>query len=221
MKKPTARNSIGALALLFSSAGMAATVTVSTPGSAGLGSTFLVTIRGAGFTADANPSLDQTSIGATLGITYSSGLSYVGPLGNCPPCTGAPAGTGLPATGPFSAGGGGSYTPHLTTGVLTSFDITTAVGASGSFDAVILAFKVISGRYIPPYAYFETITLIDNQNTFAWFQYNDPYGAIPVTYNQGFVCPFAEPCVTPLPAAVWLLGSALALLGWLKRKAIC
>jgi hypothetical protein len=241
MKNLISKISIGAGALLFSAAGMAATVTMSTPTLLPGTSVFLVTISGSNFVEDLeNPVLDQTTIGATLGISYSSNMTYVGPLVQCPTTsgtncptgtvtTGTATGSGLPASGPFALASGGAYNPHFTpadatpntppTGtppfLLTTFDITTGTGASGSFDVVKLAFQATNMSAA-------TITLIDNGGSLSWFQLNEPFDIIPVTYGNGgpggkTLTVNAPVPPVPVPAAAWLLLSGLGSLVGIKR----
>jgi hypothetical protein len=47
----------------------------------------------------------------------------------------------------------------------------------------------------------------------------DPITDFTVTSSSGFNYALPHPAAIPIPAAVWLFGSALGLLGWIRRKA--
>jgi hypothetical protein len=188
------------LALLSSSASMAATVTI-VPSNTDVfpDNTFTVTIHGDGFPETA---------GATLGLSFNSSMvSFVG--------------AALPATGPFSAAMGSFLVPHPSTGAPATFDILAPLARtapSGSFDAAIFTFRWIS--FAVGYA---NIQFIDNQNTLAWFDANT-FDPIPVAYTQANVhfcvpegCPPTPPEV-PIPAVGWLLAPAFGVLGVKRRR---
>ena len=183
------RQIIGAVALLCSSAGMAASVTV-VPSTtiATVGSSFSITVHGDNF---------PTTSGATLQLFFNPNVQVTG--------------IGLAPGSPFTGGTVPTIPPDPNT--FTSGSLISVLGPlvgtlpSGSFDAFQVTFQATA----PGAA---GIVLTDDQSDFCW---SDPvtFGCIPdVTYTQANV---AAPLL-PVPTAAWLLGSALGVLGWMKRR---
>ena len=200
MKKLITRQTFGVLALLCSSAGLAATVNV-TPSNATplVGASFSVTISGVSFPANVGPS---------LGLSFdATKVSYVS--------------TVLPASGPFSSGGGAFLTLVPNVGTPTDIFVTPPGSPSGNFDAFIINFLAVA----PGAA---NIRIIDDCDT------NSPnyattcspsaprgwpddvnFELISSAYNQASVTVTAP--VVPVPAAAWLLISALGSMVGVKR----
>jgi hypothetical protein len=199
MKKLISKQFVGILALLCSTAGMAATVNV-TPSNATplVSQSFTVTISGVSFPANVGPS---------LGLTFdATKVAYVS--------------TALPATGPYSSGAGAFLTLFPNVGTPTDIFVTPAGSPSGSFDAFIITFQAIAVGAA-------NIKIIDDCDTTsggypascsggetrAWFDDVNFLG-IPAAYNQANVTVTAA---VPVPAAAWLLMSALGSIAGLKR----
>jgi hypothetical protein len=207
MKTSISTKLIGVAALLCSSVGLAATVEVRP--SAGLsntgccdatmlvGTNFSVTIHGDNMPANVGPS---------LGLSFdSSVVQFVSAV--------------LPATGPYSAASGAFLTRFPATGTPTDIFVTPAGSPSGSFDAFVINFFAFQTgdaniRIIDDCDSNSGNPLTDAADcaaaTRAWF--DDPdFNPISIAYTQATVR------VVPVPAAAWLLVSALGGLGGLKR----
>lgn len=197
MKMSMSKQIVGALALLCSSAGMAATVTVipstATPAP---GSSFTVTVHGDGFPLTA---------GATLALSFSNNVQVT----NIAPSAGSPFTGGTVPQG------------AITPGSFPSGSLLTVLGPlvgtlpSGSFDAFTVTFDALSAGAA-------NIVVIDDQSDICWGDATTNLcvgsGSNPVqsmTYNQANVTVQAP--VVPVPAAAWLLMSALGSIAGLKR----
>lgn len=66
------------------------------------------------------------------------------------------------------------------------------------------------------------IGILSNDYEHEWFVYGTDYYSDYVSYaesgNDRYGVFLVKASVVPIPAAVWLFGSALAGLGWMKRK---
>src|SRR5262245_35766039 len=117
--KNSTRKLVGVAALLFSSAGMAATVTVtpSTPSPVAPNSAFSLTVSGSDFPSTA---------GTTLGLNYNSSFVSVSSVTLAPnsPFTGC-----LVATAPFN--------------LISVLGPLTGTLPSGSFDAFVINFQAV------------------------------------------------------------------------------
>ena len=189
MKKSIAIQGLGVLALVCSSAAMAATVTiVSSTGTASpaANTDFTLTIHADGMAETAGP---------TLGLQINDpNVTYV---------SGALA-------GPFV---GGFYVPHPSSGTPTTFDLLAPGTATGSFDAAVFTFHttaVLAGGSTPVTFIDNSITL-GNAATLAWFDANT-FDPIPTTYTQFQVA------AVPAPAVAWLLAPAVLAAGRFSRR---
>ena len=191
MKKLVSKPLIGALALLASSAGMAASVTVvPSATNVAVGGSFTVVVHG-----DAFPEV----AGATLGLTFNSNVSVTA-IGLAPgsPFTGGTTPTCNPSPGPACS---------FSSGSLISV-IGPLVGQlpSGSFDAYQVTF--LANAEGPA-----GITIVDDQSDFCWSD-SQTFACVPdVQYTQANV----TVGVVPVPAAAWLLLSGLGSIVGIKR----
>ena len=199
MKPSTITNSLGAFALLFSSIGFAANVTV-VPSNATpiIGSTFYVDLFGNGF---------PDVVGATLQLTFNSyRVSIVSPAVTAGFSTAGGQFTGGVAIPP-------TCTPVYVSGASCNFSIlgplvgTLPTGNFGGVQAVRISFIALASG-------FANIQVIDDGADFS-FTDATTFGAVPTTYTQANVfvgCPAdLGPCPpTPIPATAWLLATGLA-----------
>ena len=186
MRKHTA---LGAAALLCSSAGMAASVTVVASNSApNVGDLFSITVHG-----DAFP----TTAGATLALSFNSNVTVTA-IGLAPGST-------------FTGG----VVPTIPPGTFASGDLISVLGPlvgtlpSGSFDAFQVTFQATGAGAAG-------IVLTDDQSDFCW---SDPatFGCIPdVAYTQANVT--VQGAVVPVPAAAWLIAPAVLAAGRFSRR---
>ena len=197
MKKLISKQFVGILALLCSSAGMAATVNVtsSVANLVPVSTPFTVTISVVGMTANVGPS---------LGLSFdSTKVSYVS--------------AALPSTGPHSVGAFLVLFPSV--GTPTDIFVTPSGSPSGNYDAFKINFMAIA----PGPALIKIIDDCDTNSagypgtcsgneTRAFFDDVNFLG-IPAAYNQVNV--IVGP--VPVPAAAWLLLSALGSIAGLKR----
>jgi hypothetical protein len=194
MKMPLATRSFAVLALLVSSAGMAATVTI-------VPST-LTPVVGENFTLTVQADVGNT-FAATMALSFdATRVSFVGGV--------------MPDSGPFSVANGGAFIKNsATTENPTVFHTLTASASRtaanpGTYDAAILTFTVLASGAA-------SIWINDDGGwCCGWFD-ADSAEYIPVTYVQTNVVG-AEPSLVPVPAALWLFGSALGIMSWLRRK---
>jgi hypothetical protein len=186
MKTYLARYFVASLALLFSSVGLAATVTVTTSNdSPNVGDSFTLTLSVADMVNTAGPTLQLSYNNAVVSFTSMA----------------------LPATGPFAATSGTFLVQHLPT-----FDILLATPFTGNSDFLTMTFQAI-GNGDAMIQVFD-----DGGATTGWFD-ADTFEAIPTTYTQADVCvgPNCGTPIVPVPAAAWLLLSALGSVAGLKR----
>ena len=190
MNQFISKQSLAVAALLLSSTGFAATVTV-TPSATIVapGQTFSLTVSGTGF---------PDTVGATLKIFFNSNVSIVSPT--------LPGGIALAAGSPFT--GGVAYSganPFPSGGIFSVLAPTVGTLPSGSFNAFVINFVAnASGDGAAG------IILSDDQSDFSWTDATT-FLAIPVDYTQASVT--VQGAVVPAPAAVWLLGTGLLALG--------
>ena len=192
MKKFITKQSLAVAALLFSSTGFAATITV-TPSATIVapGQTFSLTVSGTGF---------PETVGATLKLFFNSNVSVVTPT--------LTAGIVLAAGTPFT-GGIVAPSPFLSGNILSILAPTVGTLPSGSFNAFVI--NMVANASGDGAA---GIVLSDDQGDFSWTDATT-FLAIPVTYTQ------ANVSVVPAPAAVWLLATGVVALAGrrLSRKA--
>jgi len=155
-----------------------------------LGQTFTVTVSNADFV--------QTG-GATVGILWDPVILDLNSISLAP---GAFA--GLAPSAPSGA--------EQTAGEIALFsifgDLNPANDPVGNFDSFILEFIAQSAGT-------SAITIDESGVSRGWSDSSDLSIISGVIYNQGSVTVSA----VPVPAAVWLFGSALGLLGWARRRA--
>ena len=195
------KKAIAVLGLLGSSTGFAATVTVqitessfiANDGLVNVGDFITVNVFGSGF---------PDTVGATLKLSFNAAAVAV----RQPTLTnGIVLGAGSPFTGgiqtPTSAG---------TFPVLSNFSVlaptvgTLPTGNFGGNAAFTINFVAIGLGLA-------NIQIVDDGADFVW---SDEFSApIPVTYTNTL-----SPQVIPVPAAAWLFGSALGLLGVARRR---
>jgi hypothetical protein len=186
------------VALLCSSAGYAATVAVTVTensfitndGLVNVGDSFFVTVSGAGF---------PNTVGASLTLLYNSAaVAITGPVltNGIVLAPGSPFTGGIVAPDPFPSGS-----------ILNILAPPVGALPNGSFDAFRINFTAIGEG-------FANIVLFDDQVDNSWTD-AITFGAIPVTYTQA-----SSVQVIPVPAAVWLFGSALGLLGVARRRMV-
>ncbi len=195
MKKFISKQSLAVVALLFSSTGFAATVTV-TPSNPNpnVGDTFSLTVSGTGF---------PDTVGATLKILFNSNVSIVSPT--------LPGGIALAAGSPFTGGIAYSGTnPFPSGGIFSVLAPTVGTLPSGSFNAFVI-------NFVANAAGAAGIVLSDDQSDFSWTDATT-FLAIPVDYTQANVV--VQGAVVPAPAALWLLGTGVVALAGrrLSRK---
>lgn len=190
MKMSMKKQLLGAAALLCSSVGMAATVAV-IPSDANpvVGTPFSITVHGDNF---------PTTAGATLALTFNSNVQV----------TGIAPSVGSPFTGGTVPQGA------ITPGSFTSGSLITVLGPlvgtlpSGSFDAFTVTFNALSAGAA-------NIVVFDDQSDICWTDATTFGCVLPTTYTQANVTVQAP--VVPVPAAAWLLISALGSIAGLKR----
>ena len=205
MNKLISRPLLGVLALLCSSPGFAATVVVTASVPNVINSTvptaFYVDVSVTGF-----PLTGGTELGLTYDPTRVTYVSTVKVPGATTPT--------VQAT-PFDTVSWVLWSP-------ANYDITafsTDAAATGpNFDAFRVNFTAVVNANGPAYIAFQ-----DLGNYYkGWFDaVGDPIngGAIPTyTYDGGAYTPYWVIVGTPVPPAAWLFGSALAALGWVRRK---
>ena len=196
MKNFITKQSLAVAALLFSSTGFAATITV-TPSATIVapGQTFSLTVSGTGF---------PETVGATLKLFFNSNVSVVTPT--------LTAGIVLAAGTPFT-GGIVAPSPFLSGNILSILAPTVGTLPSGSFNAFVI--NMVANASGDGAA---GIVLSDDQADFSWTDATT-FLAIPVTYTQASVS--VQSAVIPAPAALWLLGTGVVALAGrrLSRKA--
>jgi len=183
---------IAVLALLGSSASMAATVTMT--------SSDLTPDVGEFFTVTMNATNVSNLGGATMSIAWDTTKASFTHANNaaCPACL-APA-------GPVGVGTGTFVQVHLPT-----FDVLPgAPPVNGNFALGQFTFQALA---------YGAVNLVINDDggvLTGWFD-NDTAEPIAVNYQQANIVVTA-PAVVPVPAAAWLLVSALGSMVVLKRR---
>ena len=189
MNKVIAKQCLGVVALLCSFASLAASVEV-------IPSKTSPNI-GDFFSVTVHGDGFPQTTGATLGLTFDGTRTLM-------------MSVALASGSPFNAivptpASGHSCPPPGTACLISVLAPLSGTPPSGSFDAFVINFVATA------YGSFN-IALYDDSGDFSWTDANA--NPIPVTYTQADVGSHV-----PLPAAFWLLGSALGVLGWMKRKA--
>lgn len=191
-----AKRSLAVLSLLCSSAGYSATVTVNLSENSGIandglvnvGDVFSLTVSGADFPA---------TVGATLKLLFNDVA-----VGVAQPTrvNGIVLASGSPFTGGVFVDPG----PYPSGRIFSV--VVPVVGAlpSGNFDAFVINFTALAAGPA-------NTVIFDDQFDFSWTD-GATFLPIPVTYTQ------ADVTVIPVPAAAWLFGSAVGLLGAVRRR---
>ena len=190
--------SLLAATLLFSATGFAATITV-VPSTATptVGSTFTVDLFGAGF---------PDVVGATLKLTFNPNVSVVSPAVSAGFSTAGGQFTGGVAIPP-------TCTPSYAGTLACNFSIlgplvgTLPTGNFGGVRAVRITFNALALGAA-------NIVVVDDGGDFSFTDANT-FGAVPTTYTQAAVTVVSA---VPVPAAAWLFGSALGLIGVARRR---
>ena len=208
MKKFISKQSLAVAALLFSSTGFAATVTV-TPSNAApsVGETFFIDVFGSGFPGDGTctgvaPSCSEGVVGATLKLTFSSAVAIVT--------------NGITATGSRFTGGVAAGYPFVSGGNFSLLAPTVGALPGSNFGGVA-AFRVTFTALAAGAA---NIVVVDDQGDFSWTDAQS-FLAVPLApsdYTQANV--IVQGAVVPAPAALWLLGTGVVALAGrrLSRK---
>ena len=194
VNKSIIKKTIGVLALLGSSVGYAATVTI-TPSVliANPGTQFSVLVSGTGFpntsAADLNLTFNAQAV-KVLTPTLTAGIVLA---------AGSPFTNGVIADSPFLSGNANGIQ------VLAGFATTP----NGSFDVIRINFEVLANPTGPN----PELPLADIQITSrdGWTD-ADTFEVIPVNYIQ------SANVVVPVPAAAWLFASAVGGLAALRRR---
>ena len=194
--------SLAVLALLCSSAANAATVAVNLSENSGIandglvnvGDSFSLTVSGADF---------PQTIGATLRLLFNEAA-----VGVIQPTLGS--GIVLAPGSPFTDGVIVNFPDPFPSGRLFTVLVPPDVFFSGNypsgdFDAFVINFTALAAGPA-------NVVIFDDQFDLVWVEAVS-LRTIPVTYTQ------ADVSVIPVPAAAWLFGSALGLLGAARRRA--
>ena len=197
MNKLMSKQSLLAVAMLFSSTGFAATVQV-VPSTATpiAGSTFYIDVFGNGF---------PDVVGATLKMSFNPNVSVVSPAVTAGFSTAGGQFTGGVAIPP-------TCTPTYVSGTGCNFSIlgplvgTLPTGNFGGVPAVRITFNALAAGAA-------NIQILDDQSDFCFTDTN--FGCVPTTYTQASV---VVQSAVPVPAAAWLFGSALGLIGVARRR---
>jgi hypothetical protein len=192
MSKSIFKQSLAVLALLFSSTGFAATVTIvpSNP-FPHYGDTFFLDVFGSGF---------PDTVGATLHMTFGSAFSVLTPT--------TTNGIVIPAGSPFT-GGIVAPSPFLTGNILNVLAPTVGTLPAGNFGGfpafrINLAVTNFCSAFECPI----DVKLVDDQADFSWTDATT-FLPIPVTYIYQYV---------PAPPAAFLFPSGLSALAWIRRR---
>lgn len=199
MKKFMTKQSLAVVALLCSSTGFAASVTVTSLSNPApnVGDTFTLLVKAIDF---------PNTVGATLKLIFNSANVQ---LSTPAVGTGIALAAGSPLTGGVAIAPGPAA--NFTSGSIFSV-LAPTVGTlpTGSFDAFVISFKALAAGAAG-------IVVSDDGADFTW---SDEFSApIAVSYTQANVV--VQGAVVPAPAALWLLGTGvIALAGRrLSRKA--
>lgn len=192
---------VGALALLGSSAGIAATVTLTATcaqsascSQVQVGQSFSIQMDGAGF---------PDTAGATLLVNFNGTVASI----KTPTITN---GIVLAPASPFT-GGVIASDPALAGSQFTFLaGNPPAALPTGSFSSVVFNFTALAAGAL-------NFSIGDDGLDNVWTDANT-FEAIPVTYNYTNSGVTVQGAVVPLPASVWLLGTALGLVG-IRAKA--
>lgn len=191
---------VGLLALLGSSVSYGATVSFSVVENSGvandgiiqnIGDQFSIVMSGADF-----PN--------TGGFTLLANFAPVATI-NTPTTTN---GIVVPVTSPFAAGAIAN-SPFLSGNQFTVLAPTSGALPSGSFTAVQFNFTATALGFL-------NFSITDDGADNVWTD-GDTFEPIPVTYDYSAISN-VQVGVVPLPASVWLLGTALGLVG-IRAKA--
>ncbi len=196
------KKAIAVLGLLGSSTGFAASINVvitetsfiANDGLVNVGDFITVNVFGSGF---------PDTVGATLKLNFNGAAVAVR---QATLVNGIVLGAGSPFTGGIA-----TPTPAGSFPVLGNFSVlaptvgTLPTGNFGGNAAFTINFVAIGLGLA-------NIQIVDDGGDFSWTDAGD-FSAIPVTYTYT-----QNPQVIPVPAAVWLFGSALGLLGVARRR---
>jgi len=193
MKVSLNRLILGVLTLLFSSVSMAAQITIvpNLPYSNGQ----YWAVGGQQFTVTLNATGFSNAGAGTMSIVWDTTKASFTHTNNtaCAAC--------LAPSGPVGTGTGTFVQVHLPT-----FDLLPgAPPVNGDFVAAQFTFQAIANGHV------NLVINDDGGIQTGWFD-NDTAEPFVVNYNQ------ADIVVTPVPPAVWLFGSTLGVLGWMRRK---
>ena len=204
MKKFISKQSLAVVALLCSSTGFAATVTL-TPSNAApnVGDTFFIDVFGSGF---------PDVVGATLRLTFSSNVAVRTPV--------LTNGITVPAGSPFVGGSTTNCPTAYLSGNACNFSVLgptvspppLPTGNFGGAPAFRIGFLALAAGPAD-------IVLVDDQGDFSWTDATT-FAAVPLSqsdYTQANVV--VQGAVVPAPAAAWLLGTGvIALAGRRLRR---
>ena len=221
VKKAMSKPALAALALLFSSTGFAAAINVVTTENSFLTNDGLVNV-GDSFFLDVFGSDFPDTVGATLTLTFNSAaVRLASPLTRLAPLVT----DGLTSTGIGSVFAGGVQTPLCVPQPSTANPICSNPFPSGGNFSILagLTGALPTGNFGGAAAFRLNFVAIglgaanvqigDDGADFTWSDaLSLPIEGVTYTYQNNNIQ------VIPVPAAVWLFGSALGLLGVARRR---